>query len=83
MIESDDNKYRVKRSYDRFINREDLSRLSTLREDSQEDNQETIISPNQYDISEYDIIESIEGIFISIFFYNSSIRKHVFITYCV
>jgi hypothetical protein len=77
MIESDDNKYRVKRSYDRFINREDLSRLSTLREDSQEDNQETIISPNQYDISEYDIIESIEGIFISIFFYNSSIREHV------
>ncbi len=70
MIESDDNKYRVKRSYDRFINREDLSRLSTLREDSQEDNQERIISPNQYDISEYDIIESIEGIFISIFFYN-------------
>jgi hypothetical protein len=77
MIESDDNKYRVKRSYDRFINREDLSRLSTLREDSQEDNQERIISPNQYDISEYDIIESIEGIFISIFFYNSSIREHV------
>ncbi len=77
MIESDDNKYRVKRSYDRFINREDLSRLSTLREDSQEDNQERIISRNQYDISEYDIIESIEGIFISIFFYNSSIREHV------
>jgi len=77
MTEPDDNKYRVIRSHDRFINREDLSRLSTLREDSQEDNQERIISPNQYDISEYDIIESIEGIFISIFFYNSSIREHV------
>ncbi|UJR21644.1 hypothetical protein I4U23_024721 [Adineta vaga] len=47
-------------SFGRFFNLEYFTRLSTLREDSQEDNQEIIIRHNSFDTSEYDIIESIE-----------------------
>jgi len=69
MINSNDNENRIKRL---------VRRLSTLREDSQEDK---IIEECQSDTSGYDIIESIEGIlFINIhmffFFYNPSIRVH-------
>jgi len=68
MIEPDDTRNPIKRS---------LRRLSTLQEDSQEDNQDIITEQYQCDTSEYEIIESIEGISfmnISMFFYNSSIR---------
>jgi hypothetical protein len=55
MINSNDNENRIKRL---------VRRLSTLREDSQEDK---IIEECQSDTSGYDIIESIEGIlFINI-----------------
>ncbi|CAF1109546.1 unnamed protein product [Adineta steineri] len=60
MIESNDNKYRIKRTFGRFFNFEAIKRMSTVREESQEDSQEIINEQHQFDISEYDIIESIE-----------------------
>jgi hypothetical protein len=53
MIKSNVNEKRLKYLF---------GRLPTLREDSQEDNHDIDIEQYQYDISEYDIIESIEGI---------------------
>jgi len=58
MINSNGNENRIKRL---------VRRLSTLREDSQEDNEDKIIEECQSNTSGYDIIESIEGIsFINI-----------------
>jgi hypothetical protein len=50
MIESDDNENREQRPFARVLNLEHISRLSTVREDSLED--------DQIDTSEYDIISS-------------------------
>jgi hypothetical protein len=71
MTEYNAAEYRIKRLF---------GRLSTLREDSQEDNQDIIIEQDQSDTSEYDIIEPIEGIFILKYFTCSliiySVRAH-------
>ena len=61
MVDSDSAAYRIKRSFGRFFDLEYINRLSTLREDSQEDNQETTADQHAVDTSEYEIIDCAEG----------------------
>jgi hypothetical protein len=63
MIKFDDNENRIERLF---------GRLATIEEDLDEDNQDDII---EFDMSEYDIIESIKGILFlntHMFFFNLS-----------
>lgn len=73
MIKFDDNENRMERFF---------GRLATIEEDLDEDNQDDII---EFDISEYDIIESIKGILflnIHMFFFNPSNQSTLCVHNC-